>query len=628
VGKRWVAVAVVVASACTALQYSTTSQQSVVIANNPYHFSGAGSQTFVVSPAGSGDHDILQQIYLDNCASQWSLYTTIDPQQPVAGAHVCGFGGSAQATQSDLITCPRNYQFLVGFAATQPGLSSCNVRILSMDYNGSGSSFYTLTLSGSGSGIDGITVSPSDINFGDVQINTISSPSTITVKNNGSAFITVAGSGPGAGFVINPNPGSFSISPGSSAFFAVSCNPTAIGPISDQIDFSSGSSSGSTKLSCNGIDSTVTIQPTQINFDNTLVGRAPPQESVQIGGNGTAMIESVTLDADAIAAGVTIVTNPQGMTIGAGKNIVLAYDAAAMHAAGPLGSLAVKVSSDAAPRNVSISGQALLGGIGTNPASIEFGAVCVNDSLTKDVEVYASEAGDVTVMSLTKPATPFDAMAVDALPRTLAGNHTGASATMRVTLAPKAPGDFIDAFALSSDVPNKPTVEVQLHGVGVADGIAATPDVVHFGTASLGTTTSIQQIQLTNCGASDLMFNRATITGTDAADFTLIGANPPRNLLPTESEVFMVVMQPETSGFKSASLVIEHSAGTTTAALDGSGEGGSLGERETYYACSTGRGGALWPVAFALLLLRRRRRTTSSAMTSTTSTPSAINKPR
>jgi hypothetical protein len=628
VGKRWVAVAVVVASACTALQYSTTSQQSVTIATNPHHFPAAGSQVFVVSPAGSGDHDILQQIYLDNCNSQWSLYTTLDSQQPVAGAHVCGGFGSAQATQSDLVTCPRNYQFLVGFAGTQSGLSSCNVQILSMDYNGSGSNQYTLIMTGSGSGSDGITVSPADINFGYVQINTTSATSDITVKNNGSGFITVNGSGPGTGFVISPSPGTFVIGPGGSTIFKVSCAPTAEGPLSDQVDFSSGSSSGSTKLNCTGNNSNVTHAPSLVDFDNTLVGRPPPNETVRITGNTTAVIESVVLDNDAIAAGVTIVTNPQGMMVGNGKDIVLAYDAAAMHAAGSLGILSLKIDTDAMARPVPISGQALLGGIGTNPASIDFAAVCIGDSATKDVEVYASEAGDITVMNLTKPTAPFDAMSVDPLPKTLAGNHTGASATVRVTMAPTTPGDFMDAVALSSNVPNKPTVEVQLRGVALAGGIAATPDLVHFGTASLGTTTSIKQIQLTNCGSSDLMFNRATITGTDAADFTLIGANPPRNLLPTESEVFMVVMQPETSGFKSASLVIEHSAGTTTAALDGSGEGGSLSDRETYYACSTGRAGALWPIAFALLLLRRRRRTTSNAMTNTTSTPSTINSPR
>jgi hypothetical protein len=607
VGQRWVAVAVVVASACTALHYSTTSQQSVVIANNPYHFPGPGSASFVVSASGSSDHDILQDIYLDaNCDSQWMLYTNVDPQQPVMGAHVCGLG-APMATPDLVVTCPRNYQFLVGYSGNVAGLSSCNVYITSMDYNGSAFNFYALNLSGSGTGPTGITVSPDDINFGDVQITTGSGSAKVEVKNNGSASVLVNGSLTGAGFSVSPNPNAFSVSPGSSQFFTVLCTPSQLGPISGQLDFTTGTSGGQTKLACNGIDSNVVIEPSLLRFDDTLVGRPPAQQIVRISGGSGSTIQTVTLDADAIAAGVTIAMNPQGMPIGGGQNVVLGYDAATMHSDGPLGLLSIMIDTEPTVRTVSISGEALLGGVGTNPASVEFGAVCANDSLTKDVEVYASEAGDVVLMNLMKPTTPFDASAVDPLPRTLAGNHTGASATVRVTFAPKDAGDVKDAFALSSNVPNKPTTEVQLHGVALAGGIAATPDVVHFGTTSPGATTAIKEVQLTNCGTTDLMFNRATITGTDAAEFTLIGANPARTLMATESEVFMIVMQPETGGFKSAQLVIEHSAGSTIAELDGTAEGGTNKERETYYACSTGRGAALWPIAFALLLLRRRR---------------------
>src|SRR5690606_4878335 len=115
-------------------------------------------------------------------------------------------------------------------------------------------------------------------------------------------------------------------------------------------------------------------------------------------------------------------------------------------------------------------------------------------------------------------------------------------------------------------------------------------------TASMGTTTSIQEVQLTNCGTSDLSFESAQITGMNASEFTLIGTNPARTLAPTESETFMVVMQPESPGVKVGQLVLRHSDGTTTADLDGTGEGQiDIKDRETYYACSTGRGTAAWP---------------------------------
>jgi MYXO-CTERM domain-containing protein len=607
-----VAVAVVIGSACTALHYSTTSQNAVTISNNPYHYPTGGSQTFIVAPAGSGDHDILQDIYLDACTSQWTLDTSIDAQQPVLGAHVCGFGtgsgsGFITADESDLIFCPRNYQFAVYFAGTQTGMSSCNVQISSVDYIGSASNKYTLMLTGSGSAPTGIDVMPKEIDYGDVQLG-MPSTQPVTVTNLGSAFITVNGVLNAPGFQVSPSPASFGLGSGSSATFNVTCAPTVEGGLAGSLDFTTAGSSGSTTLSCNGIDSSVTVAPTPVRFANTLVGRAPPNKSIQITGATSAYIEYITLDSEAMANGVTFVANPQMMTVGSGQEVVLAYDAAAMHPSGPLGTMSLKFSVDASPRTVAISGEALVGGIGTNPASVELGAVCAGDTVSKDVEVYASEPGSVVVQNLTKPAAPFDTTVTDTLPKTLAGNHTGPSLNVHVTIAPTAPGDFMDAVALNSDVPNKPTTEVQLHGIALAAGIAATPDVVHFGATAPGTTTSIKQVQLTNCGATELMFSGASITGEFASEFTLIGANPPRTLLPTESELFMVVMQPDTAGFKTAQLVIQHSEGATTVDLDGTGDGGSPKDRETYYACSTGRGAALWPIALALLALRRRRR--------------------
>ncbi len=608
-GKRFIAVAVVVASACTALHYSSTSQSSVHISNNPYTFNGPGSQAFVVSPATSGDDDTIVSI-TSQCSSQWKINTNIDPQ-PIPGARVCGYGsGSVTALAPSLAACPVNYMFSVEFFGTQPGTWNCAININTMSNLNTSSATKTLVLTGYGSGSSGIAVSPTTLEFRDVPITTTSSPSKVTVKNNGSASDAVTWSISGSAFAVSPAPGnSIGIGPGSSADFFVTCTPPALGTYSGVLSFTGNVNSGSAALNCNGRISTVILTPTQVEFDNTLVGRPPPKASVTISGEGSAFIESIMLDAAATAAGITIDSNPQGQSLGSDHEVVLAYSAAATHEAGPLGTLSIKVTTDTDPRVVAISGQALLGGLGTNPADVNLGAVCVSSTVMESIEVYASEAGDVVLQQVTPPAAPFVAEAVDELPKSLSGNHTGPSATVRVSLAPTTAGEFRDTVTLTSNVPNTPTTEVQLRGVGLAGGISATPNVVHFGTAMMGTTTSIQEVQLTNCGTTELAFESAQITGMSASEFTLIGANPPRTLAPTESEVFMVVMQPDSPGAKVAQLVLQHSEGTTTADLDGTAEGQvDTKDRETYYACSTGRGTAAWPIMLALLVATARRR--------------------
>jgi hypothetical protein len=613
VGRRIVAVAIVVASACTALHYSTTSQSSVTIANNPYSFAGPGSATFVISAQGSGAHDVLQSISIPSCSSQWTLDTSIDAQQPVMGAYVCstGSGSGSTALGEEAIACPRNYQFSVTFAGTLPGTSTCNVSITAMPYGGGLLQNYTLMLSGNGSGGSGISVTPADVNFGEQQINMISSPLVVDVKNNGSASVTVTGSLSQGPFQVTPLPSTpVTIAGGATQKYSVTCMPSQVGKHAGTLTFTGGNSMGSSSLSCVGINSTITIAPSLVTFANTLVGRPPPNRTVTIGGNPSAVIDDISLDAAATAAGVTLVSNPMGMAVGSGQDVVLAYAAEASHPAGPLGTMSVKVSTDGSPRSVSISGQALLGGVGTNPASVELGAVCAGASAMESIEVYASEPGDVVIQAVIPPAPPFGSTVLEQLPRTLSGNHAGPSVNVRVTMTPTSPGELGDEIALMTDVPGKEVIKLQISGIGLDSGIAATPEVVHFGATAPGTTTGIKKVQLTNCGTSPLMFTRATITGTDATEFTLIGANPPRTLPPTESEVFMVVMQPKSAGFKTAKLVMEHGEGSTFADLDGTGDGDLAGgkDRETYYACRAGHGAGLGPIALALLALFRRRR--------------------
>jgi hypothetical protein len=592
---------------------------SVAVFPGGHTFNGAGSQSFTVNPATPSSDDSLLSVELDMCSTQWTLSLPANDTLPT---RICGLGSAMMAVPDGVNTCPHSFTFSVAYAASQPGTSVCDVLIRTEAYDGSlgsgsGSSYeeVRVTLYGEGGAGSGITVTPLTIDFKDVQIGTMSSPTSVVVKNNSNSMGTmVSMTLNGAGFTVMPNPPSVTLGPNGSASFAVRCEPTLEQAYNGTLTFSALSSPSlphTVSLACQGIDSQIFVDPTQVNFGSTLVGRAPSSQTVRLTGNMSAEITSVTLDAMAIAKGVTIQPpNPVNMQIGTGKDIVLGWSAAAMHAAGPLGTLSITFDTEPQPRNVGILGEALLGGLGANPASVDFGAVCAGGSASKDIEVFADEAGDVVVMApLVQPSQPFNATAMGGLPRTLEGNHAGMSLMLNASFAPTMPGDLRDAIALNSNIPNMGTTEIQLKGIGLAAGIAATPDVIHFGTAPTGSTTSIKEVQFTNCGTSDLMFNGAALTGETATEFTLIGANPPRVLEPTESEKFMIVMQPRSGGFKSSRLVINHDQGTTFVDLDGTGDGaGNNKERETYYACSTGGAAGLSPILIALLALRRRRR--------------------
>jgi hypothetical protein len=107
--------------------------------------------------------------------------------------------------------------------------------------------------------------------------------------------------------------------------------------------------------------------------------------------------------------------------------------------------------------------------------------------------------------------------------------------------------------------------------------------------------------------------------GSPSNDFRVASPSPIEGtLVPvTKSQTIQMEMTPQTSGHKTATLTLLLSSGDSrTLSLDGSGGGpppigsgsGSGQDRQTYYACSTGRPLALVPVGLVVAWLARRRR--------------------
>jgi MYXO-CTERM domain-containing protein len=146
----------------------------------------------------------------------------------------------------------------------------------------------------------------------------------------------------------------------------------------------------------------------------------------------------------------------------------------------------------------------------------------------------------------------------------------------------------------------------------MAGGVAANPDLAHFGAVMAGLVSAEQPVMLTNCGTGDLTVTGTSFTGITPLEFTVLSPTTfPITIPKTESRTFNVAMTPRSVGPKSAMLVIASDQGPTSVLFDGTGIGGSNSgnaQRETYYACSVGGGSAAWPIGVALLALRRRRR--------------------
>ena len=103
---------------------------------------------------------------------------------------------------------------------------------------------------------------------------------------------------------------------------------------------------------------------------------------------------------------------------------------------------------------------------------------------------------------------------------------------------------------------NQPEIDIQGNAVSIADGdlSASTADYTDFGSTYIGSANSVTYT-IQNTGNSLLTIGSITLSGTNAADFTVIGL-PSATVAIGSSTTFTVRFFPSTSGIKNATISI------------------------------------------------------------------------
>jgi hypothetical protein len=629
-------------TACASLTLSSTEQEVTSVTPTMVDFgvvmvgSGSGYGPITVRPATGSDDDHIAKIAFTNSCPDFKL-------MPGGGMGVLmgSSDGNLYSVGNDphvfnmctfmfqngsSITCtPVTYTFGASFTPSSPTSQSCTARIYTYAATGGSDSSQTVTFSGSGSGSSySMSVQPTSYYFGTVSTTGMSGPKDIVVSNTGTAPLHLSWSASDmTHFMISP---SFTtpIPPQGSGTFTVTCYHPAVGLNSTMLSFmTSEGASGSASLTCDGVSSNVSVDP--IDFGTVDIGSMPADVQVTFrnSGGAPASLSGFTISTALPTGEVTFDSTPP-LTVpvapgGSAMPFKVRYRPMTQSTTGSLGQLMFSdgTNSLSAP----ISGNAVVASIGTNPASVDFGPVCAGTSTAQDVTVQTNAAGAVRVSALSSSGAPFNATTADVLPKVLGGNGAG-KVTVNASVAPpstQAAGVLTGSFTLTTDIPNMPTRDVALSATVITAGLTPTPGSVSFSSVQVGDMSEGKSVVVANCGADDLVIG-ARLSGASPGDFVIESpadfANLQKTLKNGESLTLLVQMTPKTNGDKSAVLLIDHGDGSmpVQVTLDGTGYGGSDAttttpkNRETYYACSTGRPFALVPVGLVVAWLARRRR--------------------
>lgn len=561
--------------------------------------------TVIVRPSVGPNDDYVQSVTA-SCPD----YQIDAPNLPAEVLRTCDGGCLTCACVTlDYVT----YPFTVTFAPTVPGMTSCPISIVTMDASSGALSTRTVTLTGTGEAPPiRITATPGDVAFGDVRRNTASSPAEVDLGNAGGSTMTVSAVSISPGFAIASGPtGGFTVDPGATMPYQITCNPTDLGALTGTLTFDSddpATPSLAIPLSCNGIDSSLDLSPSPAVMSTVRVGE-PTQITITIANVGAA---ASTLESVAVTGDVTAMSLPAANTQIAGSGgtaqAVIGFPATA---AGDASGTLVVTYDGGQQRTAQITARALATSMSVSPDGVvDFGPVCAQQTKQQTFTVLANAAGSFQLQSISAPAAPFT-IAPPALPAAVAG--AGASSVaFAITAAPTAEGVVTSHVDLATDIPNATAHGIDLAVTGLPAGVTATPAMVDLGSNPIDQTTIGQPVQLSNCGAAPITASNARITGPDAADFAIVAQPTSAMIAPTANAAWLVVMQAHAVGAKVASFEVDYDGGTASVMLVGEGLGASGGgdSRDSYYTCDAGAASAAWPLVGVLVLqLRRRRRT-------------------
>lgn len=199
-----------------------------------------------------------------------------------------------------------------------------------------------------------------------------------------------------------------------------------------------------------------------------------------------------------------------------------------------------------------------------SPASLDFGNQQAQTvSAPSTVTVTVSGALDLNVTN-TSVTGDFNLGA-----NTCTGSiAAGATCTVAVSFAPSTTGLRTGTLTIFANVPEG-SITVPLNGTGTTPAsVVLTPASLSFGTEMIGSTTTAQDITVSNTGSNPATISQVSVVG----NFSITANTCGTSLAGESGCTLSVVFTPQNSGTSYGSVTIIDSAGTQTAQLTGTGQ--------------------------------------------------------
>ena len=135
-----------------------------------------------------------------------------------------------------------------------------------------------------------------------------------------------------------------------------------------------------------------------------------------------------------------------------------------------------------------------------DPTSIDFGSVRITQTDTRTITITNGGAANLIISSIGDPGGEFSILNKPSLPLTIPSTQ---SVTLSVSFSPLFVGPANASFAIGSNDPLTPVVNISLTGIGVGTPVPNLETSV--GLVDFGTSTTPRMFEITNTGEADLV---------------------------------------------------------------------------------------------------------------------------
>jgi hypothetical protein len=445
-------------------------------------------------------------------------------------------------------------------------------------------------LSGS-STTDAITVTPTNLAFGDQRINVSSAVQTVTISNTGSGELVFTGGGSSAITLTGSNASEFSRTTTCGASLAVnaSCTasvtftPTTIEAktASLSIAYNGAENITSVGISGVGINPIVSVTPSSLSFGSRALNVTSGAQSVTVRNTGTTNL--VFTGGGAAAITITGANADQfGRTTTCGASLAPSATCTVSATFTPTSTGAktasVSIAHNAAgsPSEVALTGTGISPMIGVSPSSVAFGHQLINVASGAQTITVSNTGTDDLVFSSTGGLAAITLTGTNAnqyARSTTCGTSLtpNATCTVSVTFTPTTTGAKSATLAIAHNASGSPT-NVPLTGTGVTPAISLSSTTISFDNQLINTTSATRSVTITNTGTANLTVSGVSLTGTDNGQFAENNSCAAA-IAPNASCTVSVTFTPTSTGGKIATLSIAHDATGSphTVALSGVG---------------------------------------------------------